>query len=296
MTGYRARSLNVSGKRNVVFNPAHGYVDLPVIIPCGQCVGCRLERSRQWAIRCFHEASLYEDNSFVTLTYNDDNLPEPVTLVLRDFQLFMKKLRKKFGAGIRYYACGEYGEKFGRPHYHVCLFNFEPPDLRIFKVRDDVRLYSSDILDEIWGMGFTLTGSVTFQSAAYVARYILKKINGPDATQHYETVDLETGEIFQQKPEFTTMSRRPGIGRKWYEKYKSDIYDHDFVVLKGKKMRPPRYYDLQFEITDPNDYNRIKRDRLNNAKLHVRDQTPARLKVRETVQQARLGLLPRNVE
>ncbi len=304
MTGYRSRSINVSGKRNVVFNPTAGYRDLPVVVPCGQCVGCRLERSRQWAIRCFHEASLFEENSFVTLTYNDTNLPNDPdkyhpctgTLVLRDFQLFMKRLRKKFGPGIRFYACGEYGEKFGRPHYHVCLFNFEPPDLRLYKERDNTKTYTSQIMDETWDMGFTLTGSVTFQSAAYVARYILKKINGPVATQHYEMVDPETGQITRRLPEFTTMSRRPGIGKLWYDKFKTDVYDYDFVVLNGKKMRLPRFYDKQYEITDPDDYNRIKRSRIHNAKLHADDQTKSRLQVRETVQLSRLEILPRNLD
>ena len=125
LKGYYSKSRNPNGKRNVVFNPQMGYRDRPVTVPCGQCIGCRLERSRQWAIRCYHEASMYERNSFVTLTYDDESLPLGGTLVFRDFQLFMKRLRKQYGAGIRFYACGEYGEKFGRPHYHVCLFNFE---------------------------------------------------------------------------------------------------------------------------------------------------------------------------
>jgi len=304
LKGFRARSVNENGKRNVVFNRKAGYVDLPVTVPCGQCIGCRLERSRQWAIRCYHEASLYEDNSFVTLTYRDEDLPNKAelgqcaegTLVLRDLQLFMKRLRKEFGAGIRYYACGEYGEKFGRPHYHLCLFNFDPPDKRIHKTRKEVVLYTSEILDRIWGLGFTLTGAVTFQSAAYVARYIMKKITGPEASNHYETLCPETGQVLTKVPEFTTMSRRPGIGKEWYEKFKTDVFDHDFVVLKGKKLRPPRYYDRQYEITNPSDYNRIKRERVNNAKLHTDDQSPARLKVRETVQNARLKRLPRNLD
>ncbi len=280
----------------MVFNVNEGYVDRPITLPCGQCIGCRLENSRQWAIRCFHEAALHDQNCFVTLTYDDEHLPAGGTLVLRDFQLFMKRLRKEYGSGIRFYACGEYGEKFGRPHYHVCLFNFDPPDKKLYKVRDHVQLYSSATMDKIWGMGFTVTGDVTFQSAAYVARYIMKKINGPEATPHYETVDLQTGELFQQKPEFTTMSRRPGIGKNWLKKYQADIYDHDFVVMNGKKMRPPRYYDRQFEITNPEDYKIIKGNRLRSAKDHSDDQTPARLKVRETVQAAQIKQLPRDLE
>jgi len=304
LTGYRARSVNPNGKRNVVFNPALGYRDMPILLPCGQCTGCRIERSRQWAIRCFHEASLHEDNTFATLTYNNENLPndpdlnQPYTgtLVPRDFQLFMKRLRKEYGAGIRFYACGEYGELNQRPHYHTCLFNFDPGDLTLFKIRDGIRYYTSDNLDQIWKMGFTLSGAVTFQSAAYVARYIMKKINGPMSTQHYEMVDQETGQITNKIPEYTTMSRMPGIGKHWYDKFKTDVFPSDEIIINGKKVRPPRYYDQRYEITDLDNYTRIKRKRIHNAKLHAHDQTSARLKVRETVQNARLKLLPRNLD
>ncbi len=303
LTGYRARSVNPNGKRNVVFNPQMGYRDMPVVLACGQCCGCRLERSRQWAVRCFHEASLFKDNSFLTLTYNDDNLPndpnknQPITgtLVLRDFQLFMKRLRKEFGAGIRYYACGEYGDKTNRPHYHVCIFNFSPDDQRLHKIQNGNRLHTSETMDRIWSMGFTLTGAVTFQSAAYVARYIMKKINGPMSTSHYEQVDPETGQITIRKPEFTTMSRMRGIGKTWYDTYTSEIFPEDKIVVNGKKVRPPRYYDQQYEITNPDDYNRVKRERIRDAKMHADDQTPTRLRIREEVQLSSLKRLPRKL-
>lgn len=296
LKGYLARARNLNGRRNVVFNPNQGYQDRPVQLPCGQCIGCRLERSRQWAIRCYHEAKLYDNNAFVTLTYDDEHLPEGGTLVLRDFQLFMKRLRKHYGAGIRFYACGEYGDLKGRPHYHACLFNIEILDLKIHKIRKELKFYTSETIDTLWGMGFTLTGDVTFQSAAYVARYIMKKIHGEAATKHYETVDLSTGEIFQQKPEFTTMSRRPGIGNAWYQQFKTDVYPDDFVIMEGKKLSAPRYYDKLYEITDPGDYNRMKGQRVQNAKKHADDQTKDRLTVREKVHLAKAVRLPRTLE
>ncbi len=295
LKGYRGR-INSNGKRPIVFNPSQGYVDLPVLVPCGQCIGCRLESSRQWAIRCLHEASLHERNSFVTLTYNDDNLPEDRSLSIRHLQLFMKRLRKQYGAGIRFYACGEYGEKLGRPHYHLCLFNFEPPDKKLHKQINGKNLYTSKSLDQIWGKGFTLTGDVTFQSAAYVARYIMKKINGSEATLHYETVDSETGEIQNIKPEFTTMSRRPGIGTNWLRKFSTDVYPDDFIVVNGKKMRPPRFYDKQFEITNQDDFLLLKRRRTRAAIKHSDNNTPARLKTREYVQQRQADELVRNLK
>lgn len=268
-------------------------------------MGCRLERSRQWAIRCHHEASMHDANSFVTLTYNDQHLPnnpeenQPPSgsLVKRHLWLFMKRLRNNYGAGIRFYACGEYGPKLGRPHYHLCIFNFEPPDLRFHKQDPETKitLYTSESLTQIWGKGHVLTGNVTFQSAAYVARYIMDKINGQTADTHYEKADQKTGQIFKLLPEFTNMSKRPGIGKSWYDQYKAEVYDRDFVVIKGKKMRPPRYYDKLLEAEDPVRYNALKSARVRNAELHADDNTPARLQVRETIQRTRLNHLPREL-
>ena len=181
----------------MIFNPKYAYqADQPEKLPCGQCVGCRLERSRQWAIRCMHEAQMHEDNCFITLTFNPESLDDrsnPWSLDVRDFQLFMKRLRKKYGAGIRFYHCGEYGELNKRPHYHACIFGFDFPDKRLWKVTNSGhRLYISESLDELWPFGFCTIGNVTFESAAYVARYIMKKVNGDAAADHYEWIDEDT--------------------------------------------------------------------------------------------------------
>lgn len=209
----------------------------------------------------------------------------------------MKRLRKRVKPQrVRFYHCGEYGEKYFRPHYHACLFNFDFPDKKLYKMENDLPLYNSEMLAELWPYGFGVIGAVTFQSAAYVARYIMKKINGREAPDHYERFDVQTGEVFQLKPEYTTMSRRPGIGRGWFEKYSSDVYPSDFVVVAGRKMRSPKYYDTQYELLYPSDFEKIRSRRVRRAKTHASDNTPARLKVRETVQQAQLGRLPRNLE
>lgn len=248
---------------------------------------------------------MHDRNAFVTLTYNDEHLPVSGSLDTRHLQLFIKRLRNNFGSGIRFYACGEYGEKFLRPHYHLCLFNFYPPDPVLHMQREDIRLYKSETLDEIWGKGFTLTGEVTFDSAAYVARYIMKKITGKAAEDHYATpyehVDPITGEVFDltinRQPEFTNMSRRPGIGRDFYEKYKSDIFPHDHVILQnGKEVRPPRYYSGLFELEYPTDHMLIKRKRLARARKNIDDNTSARLNDKEQVQLSKLKMLPRNLE
>lgn len=264
-------------------------------VPCGQCIGCRLERSRQWAIRCVHEASLWEKNCFVTLTYSPENLPNPPSLDVRDWQLFAKRLRKRCGAGIRFFHCGEYGENFGRPHYHACLFNFSPPDLKLFKVVNGFNLYTSALLEDIWGLGFVTVGDVTFESAAYVARYIMKKVTGDLADDHYKRFD-ENGVVHFLKPEYTTMSRRPGIAQGWFSKFKTDVFPSDEVVLRGKQMRPPRYYDELYKREFPVDFEAVQHERYLNSKNYIDNNSEERLMVRHEVQLARLRKLPRNLE
>lgn len=283
--------------RSIVFYIKKGLNIVEALnLPCGQCIGCRLERSRQWAIRCVHEASLYEKNCFITLTYRDADLPQDMSLNVRHFQLFMKRLRKKYGSKIRFYHCGEYGSQFGRPHYHACLFNFDFPDKELWTIRDGTRLYVSESLNDLWCKGFCSVGEVTFESAAYVARYIMKKINGDAAAEHYQYICPITGEIYSRKPEYTTMSRKPGIAMDWFEKYKSDVYPSDIVVMRGKKMRPPKFYDSKYELHDPVGFEEIKYKRHLDSLVHADNNTPERLEVRHKVQQIALTKLPRNLE
>lgn len=296
MQGYKSRVLTKNGKRKLVFSCKDGYIDLPMTVPCGQCVGCRLERSRQWAVRCVHESSLYSDNCFITLTYSNEFLPPDLSLNVSDFQKFMKRLRKRFGDGIRFFHCGEYGSKFGRPHYHALIFNFNFPDLILWKEDNGQKLYRSKVLEELWPFGHSSVGTATFESAAYVARYIMKKVTGDAAQSHYESVDLDSGEIFNRKPEYTTMSRRPGIGKGWFDKFSSDVYPSDEVVLRGKLMRPPKYYDSLYELVDPLDHERIKIRRKVSASKHKDNNTPERLEVRRKVKEAQISRLVRNVD
>ena len=294
LKGYRSAELTANGKRKIVFNRNHGFVDLPVTVPCGQCVGCRLERSRQWAIRCHHEASLHENNCFITLTYANEHLPNNGSLDLSHQQKFFKRLRKKYGPDIRFYACGEYGAKYGRPHYHACVFNHDFEDRTLWKTTNEVPLYRSKSLETLWPYGHSSVGNVTFQSAAYVARYIMKKVTGELADDHYTHVD-QNGEIHDRKPEYTTMSRRPGIGALWLKKYNKDVYPDDFIVLNGKKYRPPKYYDAQYELTNPDVLKTIKKQRKLSTRQHAANNTPERLAVRETIQKTKLKLLPRDL-
>lgn len=315
MQAYRGKHINPStGKRGIVFNSKDAFCtskDFQVTLPCGRCIGCRLERSRQWAIRCVHEASLYSDNCFITLTYSDSFLPHDKSLNVKHFQDFMKRLRFHFcglspvvdsdgdlSFPIRFFHCGEYGDKFKRPHYHACIFNFDFHDKVLHTTTaQGHKLFTSEILNSLWGMGYCLIGAVTFDSAAYVARYIMKKITGPNAYLHYADLDFDTGELHsQRKPEYTTMSRRPGIARAWYDKYKSDVFPRDYVVLNNKKIQPPKFYLNQYELTDPEAFLRLKGLRKRTALKFADDNTPERLAVRHEIKLSRAKLLTRKLD
>jgi len=299
MQGFPASQPNANGKRPVSFQMPSGFKGESITIPCGRCIGCRLEKSRQWALRCMHEAQMWDDNMFITLTYAPENIPEYGALNLSHFQKFMKRYRKMYsGTTIRFFMCGEYGEnlehskngKLGHPHYHACIFNHCFPDRKLHSTRDDIKLYTSAILGRLWPHGFSTIGDVTFESAAYTARYVLKKQLGKSAVEHYEHTNTSTGELVKIKPEFTTMSRRPGIGKTWYDKYKGDL-KKDFITARGIKMKPPKYYDTQLEIEDENAYEIMK----NARKENVIEQPQARLNDGEKIKLKKTKLLKRDL-
>lgn len=253
-------------------------------IPCGRCIGCRLERSRLWAARCMHEASLYDYNCFITLTYKEDRK----TLDYRDFQLFMKRLRKKY-KGVRFFMCGEYGEKNNRPHYHAILFNVDFLD----KVSCGKSIFRSDELESLWHHGFSCIGKVTFESAAYVSRYVLKKVTGDMAKEYYKLVNEETGEISWREPEFAHMSLKPGIGSAWLDKYVTDVYPDGIMVSRGRKGKPPRYYDKYFKRLDRPDYELMKERRLKEGQKNHKEKLDYRLAVAEKVTESRMAMYSR---
>ena len=253
-----------------------GYSDLEVQVPCGRCIGCRLERSRKWAMRCVHEASMHKDNCFITLTYDDFHLDPSGSLNVEDYQLFMKRLRKHFGSGVRFFHCGEYGELYGRPHHHAILFNcdFYDKELIFHNVKTGFNLYSSNLLGTLWPFGLHSIGNVSFESCAYVARYIMKKVTGDLADSHYETVDLSTGEVSARVPEFNRMSLKPGIGADWIKRYNKDVYPRDVVIARGHESKPPRYYDKFLQRFDADKLEDVKFSRYHRAQLNVEDSSP----------------------
>lgn len=254
-----------------------------VEIPCGHCIGCRLERSRVWANRCLLELEYHDSAYFVTLTYNDDHLPlhwyadpetgeasaQSASLSKRDFQLFMKRVRKAFPDDkIRFFACGEYGPNTFRPHYHAILFGLHLDDLVPFgRSVQGHQYYISESLQRCWYIderrsdqlpgliGHLVVANVTWETCAYTARYITKKLTGPEA-QFYSDFNIE--------PPFSLMSRRPGIARQWYDDH-PDLYDFEYISVKtpegGKKFRPPRYFDKLYDIDEPEKSAALKETR-----------------------------------
>lgn len=275
-------------------------VRITLSLPCGQCLGCRLERSRQWAMRCMHEASLHKENAFVTLTYDERSLPPNGSLQHADFQKFMKRFRKVTGADISYYMCGEYGPLNWRPHFHACIFGYDFQDKEFFKqLPSGFPVYNSALLNKLWPFGFSSVGDVTFESAAYVARYCVQKITGKNADLHYRRfkhVECGPPEMYMLTPEYNRMSLKKPIGKEWYKKWKSDIYPHDYVIVDGQKVNPPKYYDKLYKGDDPVEYDRVQFERERRGRANYEDNTPERLVVKETVQRARAAFLKRNLE
>lgn len=285
----------------ITWSPPQGYVDLPRMrVPCGQCLGCRLERGRQWAVRIMHEAQLHESNCFITLTYDDQHVPRGTTLVKSHFQEFIQRFRDAIAPKrVSYFMCGEYGERDGRPHYHAIIFGHDFGELvyrkRFTAVPEVVSgrskgAYSSTELARYWTMGFNAVGAVTPQSAGYVARYCLKKVTGVLADEHYKRIDPETGEVYWLLPEYAHMSTRPAIGKRWFERFGSDVVAYDGVHVDGVRASPPRYYDKLRKRANADELAKRKLQRRIKGAVHAKDNTPARLAVRESVATARVNL------
>lgn len=256
----------------------------PLELPCGQCIGCRVDRSRAWAVRCVHESMMHDRSCFITLTYSGACVPADVSVNVREWQLFAKKLRKRIPA-FRYFACGEYGDESRRPHYHACLFGYDfSRDREV--VDHNVRgepLFTSKLLESVWEKGMVRVGALTYESAAYVARYVVKKATRGAAGEEYRErvytrYNGDTGECWDVNPEFVVMSRNPGLGSAWFDKYMSDVYPSDEVVLKGRRFRPPRFYDDKL----PEETLGVLKDkRAAAAARYAEENSEARLRVRE---------------
>lgn len=289
----------------VVFNKPFAFAK-GFNLPCGQCWGCRLQHSREWAIRCMHEAQMHEHNSFITLTINPETLEQrsrPWSLDVTEFQKFMKRLRKKIGKEVKFFHCGEYGDENKRPHYHAIIFGYDFPDKVLWEKKLGNELYISPELEQLWPHGFHRIGSCTYESAAYVARYVMKKAKGEAAADQY--INPETGEIeYDLDSQYATMSRgnryqpENGIGNQWYWKYGwTDAHRHDFIVHDNVKMKVPRYYDKELEKYDPEYYQELKNKRKAEAPEVITEYNKAmdQLWVSEEIKIKKLERLIRNL-
>lgn len=297
MSGHGAGARLTSGPRSVsVEREGHVFE-----VPCGKCVGCRLDIGRMWSIRIQHEAQLYDTNLFVTMTYDDRKLAEKdppeylhPSLDYRHVQLFMKRLRKRQGGKgvspgphgnfpLRYFVAGEYGH--GRPHWHMVLFNAWFKDQKLWMNGD----YVSESLEELWSYGNCTLGCVTAGRASYVAGYVNKKQRAGSA--RYERINWYTGEVVAVRPEFHEQSSKPGIGYWWYEKFGSDVFPGDFAVSDGRRWKPPVYYWRKFKEMAPEPVvEDILWSRMERARERRSESTPERRAVREEVAEAKLNL------
>jgi len=304
LDGYRVTGGLVTIVQRGDRPPRNAITRSPISIPCQKCINCKMEKARQWGIRCLHEKRMWPHSSYVTLTYNDEFLPPDGSLCVRDLQLFMKKLRWRRRANaqnpIRYFIGGEYGEDNKRPHYHALLFNCGFRDLVFYSNnKRGEPLYTSSELSDLWStdgrpLGFCTVGEVTFDSAVYCAKYALKKVTGDKAFEHYTIVDMDGCVTGERVPEFATMSRNPGIGAPYFDKYGYEVLDHDSVIINGREVRPPHYYDLRAKrshvtCTDKSVDGKLsckcavcinKRKRKRLSVLNKSDNTPARLAVK----------------
>ena len=310
MTCYHPNDAYISGTRSsgtkiIRFGLPKRFNQETLKLPCGQCIGCRLDRANMWAVRMMHEAQMHDESCMATLTYNEENYPHYGSLVKHDPQNFLKRLRKQTGAKLKYYLGAEYGNQLQRPHYHICLFGLDFSDKEPIKETEGIITYTSETLEKIWGKGFVTISDMTIETAAYVARYCMKKVSTAKNSEdkhyaHYEKICPFTGEIRQIEPEYSTMSRGgktgKGIASDWYAKYHSDVFPHDTCIHKGRNVKTPRYYENLLRSTDPMGYEKIKEKRKDFALLHQANNTPERLAVREKVKKAKIQSLKRNYE
>jgi hypothetical protein len=319
ITAWRAKEANPTGKHSLVFSFNKATCGQELQVACGKCIGCRLTKSMEWAVRAVHESKLHEENAFLTLTYSPENLPEDGGLNHKHYQDFMKRYRKAYPEKkIRYMMCGEYGEKpqtetdvqhvtktvvgkktrkrsvLGRPHYHAAIFGHMFDDLQPYKSWNSkgktFRLYTSEKANKLWQLGYAVIGDLTLDSAAYIARYTTKKLSGELAKDHYQKVNIKTGEIHDVIPEYVQASRRPGLGNQWWQQFKTDTYK-DRIHIKGEQYKVPKYYDRLLEDLDPYEIEAIKQKRAIFA--HENSQPSSRLITMEEIAERKTAKLIR---
>lgn len=278
-----------NGKRTISFSPSGD--TRPTAIPCGQCMGCRIDKARSWSIRLQHESQFHDRSCFLTLTYAPENIPEGGTLEPKELQDFLKRLRKHcWPKRIRFYAVGEYGGVTDRPHYHAIIFGYDFPDRKLHSSSNGVELYNSRSLSKLWTLGYATTQDAHPAAIRYVAGYVVKKIHGTK-NKPREAVDTQTGEIIIREPEFARMSRKPGIGLQWIQRYYKDVYPKGYVTDgTGKKVPAPEYYNKWYEKNHPIEYQKYLEAGLEENFERYQNADNNRRKARETIQASKFNL------
>lgn len=254
----------------ITLDRTQGWSDRYLQLRCGQCVGCRIQWGADWAMRCTHEAQMHSTNAFITLTYEDRFLPPNAGLQHRDWQLFAKRVRKALGP-FRFFMCGEYGDVNRRPHYHASIFGL---DFRPWAYEFKPGSWLSQPLAELWGLGQVSVAEHNYTTAAYISRYVMKKLTGERAQEYGD-----------KRPPYVRMSLKPGIGATWLERFHTDVYPSDYLYVEGRKHRVPRYYD---KALSENQLSALKAERIQKAQNKKEDLTPERLRTRERVKLAEI--------
>lgn len=311
LQAFYSKDLNPTGKRSLVFRRddahpiANQYITKKIYyenkhyvvdnnpycfqIPCGQCVGCRLKKSSDWAVRCVHESYCYDNNIFITLTYKpilDENgidIYHNARLDKTHLQKFNKRLRRyleyypdlfktqkcSYRDSFSYYGCGEYGDKNNRPHFHQLIFNLDFKDKIYYQTHNGNKYYRSPTLEKIWGKGMCVIGELNFKTSAYTARYCMKKLSKND--KNY-------------KGEFAVMSRRVAIGRIFFNKYFKEIYRDDSIIIEKRHLKPPLYYDCLYRKLNEEHFLSLKTKRKEFAQLQsIKEQNPSHIYNKEFI-------------
>lgn len=296
MCDFPLKGYRTTGR--LVFQKPAGHSGAFVEVPCGQCIGCKLRRRSEWQIRGLCELQMQDraglESWFFTLTYSDDHLPSDLNISLREVQLFMMKLRKRFGPGIRVQYCGEYGGQTMRPHYHLTLWGLNLDDCdQVGRSRTGEPTFMSSVIEKLWGLGNVLIGRATAQTIGYVAGHQLKDLTGkylPDGK--YVLVDPETGEFRYRVAPFRHQSLKPGIGATWFDRYYMDFFTRGWLMQDGRKLFPPSYFLRLLRRKDRPLWESVMaaREIVVDSDEFRSEHTPERLAVKAIVRSARIGM------
>ena len=302
LKAYPGREFDRStGKRPLTFSGQKSLIEGTLYsVPCGVCIGCRIDRAESWAIRGFHEArchGLEPGSAFLTLTFDTEHLPVDNSVRLEAMQKFMRDLRYRVGKAfpLRYLLCGEYGSRRGRAHYHVLVFGWRFPDRKRYKsTRGGQWLFTSELLSQAWPHGLALVGDVSYQSARYVGGYVTKKIGGELAAEHYWRQSPVDGNFYEVEPEFASMSLKPGLGERWFQEFSGDVFPSDEVIVDGRPHKPPRYYEKLYGEEAMKPIKRKRKARV--AAIAAEEKTRQRRAVRERCAQLKAVRFERSVD